>query len=88
MPRIAPLGESQRLRVRFAGAPGASRVGGRALAGLFPAVHDRIDDAPRFFDFVAASKQGAVAEHRIEDWEAVELAHELTDGLVRKAYKL
>ncbi|WP_341208648.1 glucuronate isomerase [uncultured Sphingomonas sp.] len=29
-----------------------------------------------------------VAEHRIEDWEAVELAHELTDGLVRKAYKL
>jgi len=29
-----------------------------------------------------------VAEHRIEDWEAVELAHELTDGLVRRAYKL
>jgi glucuronate isomerase len=29
-----------------------------------------------------------VAEHRIEDREAVELAHELTDGLVRRAYKL
>ncbi|PZQ58449.1 MAG: glucuronate isomerase [Sphingomonas taxi] len=29
-----------------------------------------------------------VAEHRIEDWEAVELAHDLTSGLVRRAYKL
>jgi glucuronate isomerase len=29
-----------------------------------------------------------VAEHRIEEDEAVELAHELTVGLVRKAYKL
>ena len=29
-----------------------------------------------------------VAEHRLEDWEAVELAHELTSGLVRRAYKL
>lgn len=29
-----------------------------------------------------------VAEHRIEDWEAVELAHELTSGLVRRAYRL
>ncbi|WP_394647404.1 glucuronate isomerase [uncultured Sphingomonas sp.] len=29
-----------------------------------------------------------VAEHRIEDWEAAELAHDLTDGLVRRAYKL
>jgi glucuronate isomerase len=29
-----------------------------------------------------------VAEHRMEDWEAAELAHELTVGLVRKAYGL
>jgi glucuronate isomerase len=29
-----------------------------------------------------------VAEHRIEEDEAVELAHELTTGLVKKAYKL
>ncbi|MGB6973906.1 MAG: glucuronate isomerase [Terracidiphilus sp.] len=29
-----------------------------------------------------------VAEHRIEEAEAVDLAHELTSGLVRRAYKL
>jgi glucuronate isomerase len=29
-----------------------------------------------------------VAEGRLLDWEAAELAHELTNGLVRKAYKL
>lgn len=29
-----------------------------------------------------------VAEHRIADWEAAELAYELTSGLARKAYKL
>ena len=29
-----------------------------------------------------------VAEHRLEDWEAVDLAHALTTGLVRQAYKL
>jgi glucuronate isomerase len=29
-----------------------------------------------------------VAEHRIEDWEAAELAQELTYGLVKQAYKL
>ncbi len=29
-----------------------------------------------------------VSEHRLEDWEAAELAHDLTVGLVRKAYKL
>ena len=29
-----------------------------------------------------------VAEHRIEDWEAAELAHELTYGLVKRSYKL
>ena len=29
-----------------------------------------------------------VAEHRLEDWEAVELAHELTSGLVRRAYRI
>ncbi len=29
-----------------------------------------------------------VAEHRIADWEAAELAHELTSGLVRRAYRL
>ena len=29
-----------------------------------------------------------VAEHRLEDWEAVELAHELTSRLVRKAYRI
>ena len=29
-----------------------------------------------------------VAEHRIEDWEAAELAHELTYGLVKRAYQL
>ena len=29
-----------------------------------------------------------VAEGRMQDWEAAELAHELTNGLVRKAYKL
>ncbi|MFD1787129.1 glucuronate isomerase [Sphingomonas floccifaciens] len=29
-----------------------------------------------------------VAEHRLEDWEAAELAYELTNGLVRKAYGL
>ena len=28
-----------------------------------------------------------VAEHRLEDWEAAELAHELTNGLVRRAYR-
>ena len=29
-----------------------------------------------------------VAEHRLEDWEAAELAQELTVGLARRAYKL
>ncbi|WP_425228525.1 glucuronate isomerase [Sphingomonas sp.] len=29
-----------------------------------------------------------VAEGRVADWEAVELAHELTGGLVRRAYKI
>lgn len=29
-----------------------------------------------------------VAEHRLEDWEAAELAYDLTNGLVRKAYGL
>ena len=29
-----------------------------------------------------------VAEHRIEDWEAAELAQELTSTLVRKAYRI
>ncbi len=29
-----------------------------------------------------------VAEHRIEDWEAAELAQELTYGLVKRAYRL
>ncbi|PSJ42971.1 glucuronate isomerase [Allosphingosinicella deserti] len=29
-----------------------------------------------------------VAEHRLLDWEAAELAHELTYGLVRRAYRL
>ena len=29
-----------------------------------------------------------VAEHRIEDWEAAELAHDLTYNLVKQAYKL
>ncbi len=29
-----------------------------------------------------------VAEHRIEDWEAAELAHELSYGLVKRAYRL
>jgi len=29
-----------------------------------------------------------VAEHRLVDWEAAELAHELTSGLVRRAYKI
>lgn len=29
-----------------------------------------------------------VAEGRLTDWEAAELAHELTDGLVRRAYRL
>jgi glucuronate isomerase len=29
-----------------------------------------------------------VAEHRLPDWEAAELAHELTYGLVRRAYRL
>ncbi|GGB22978.1 uronate isomerase [Sphingomonas metalli] len=29
-----------------------------------------------------------VAEHRLEEWEAADLARELTDGLVRRAYRL
>jgi glucuronate isomerase len=29
-----------------------------------------------------------VVEHRLEDWEAAELAHELTYGLVKQAYRL
>jgi glucuronate isomerase len=29
-----------------------------------------------------------VAEHRMQDWEAAEVAHELTYGLVKRAYKL
>ncbi|KQR82284.1 glucuronate isomerase [Sphingomonas sp. Leaf343] len=29
-----------------------------------------------------------VAEHRLADWEAAELAHDLTVGLVRRAYRL
>ena len=29
-----------------------------------------------------------VAEHRLEDWEAAELAHDLTSNLVRQAYRL
>ncbi|WP_203310873.1 MULTISPECIES: glucuronate isomerase [Sphingomonas] len=47
-----------------------------------PARHDvarRIDCA-----FLAR----LVAEHRLEDWEAAELAHELTSGLVRRAYRI
>jgi glucuronate isomerase len=47
-----------------------------------PARHDvsrRIDCG-----FLAA----LVAEHRVEDWEAAELAHELAYGLVKQAYKL
>ncbi|HEX8580628.1 MAG TPA: glucuronate isomerase [Allosphingosinicella sp.] len=47
-----------------------------------PARHDvarRIDCA-----FLAR----LVAEHRLADWEAAELAHELTYGLVKRAYRL
>lgn len=47
-----------------------------------PARHDvarRIDCA-----FLAR----LVAEHRLADWEAAELAHELTSGLVRRAYRI
>ncbi len=47
-----------------------------------PARHDvarRIDCA-----FLAR----LVAEHRLADWEAAEIAHELTVGLVRRAYRL
>jgi glucuronate isomerase len=47
-----------------------------------PARHDvarRVDSA-----FLAR----LVAEGRMQDWEAVELIHELTSGLVRRAYKL
>ncbi|HMC92101.1 MAG TPA: glucuronate isomerase, partial [Allosphingosinicella sp.] len=29
-----------------------------------------------------------VAEGRLQDWEAAELAHELAYGLVRRAYRL
>jgi glucuronate isomerase len=29
-----------------------------------------------------------VAEHRLEDWEAAELAYDLTTGLVRRAYRI
>ena len=29
-----------------------------------------------------------IAEHRIEDWEAAELAQDLTYNLVKQAYKL
>ncbi|MEG3163335.1 glucuronate isomerase [Sphingomonas sp. PB2P19] len=29
-----------------------------------------------------------VAEHRLADWEAAELAHDLTTGLVRRAYRI
>jgi glucuronate isomerase len=29
-----------------------------------------------------------VAEHRLQDWEAAELIHELTSGLVRRAYRI
>lgn len=29
-----------------------------------------------------------VAEHRLEDWEAAELAHELAIDLVRRSYRL
>jgi glucuronate isomerase len=29
-----------------------------------------------------------VAEHRLADWEAADLAHELTSGLVRRAYRI
>jgi glucuronate isomerase len=29
-----------------------------------------------------------VAEHRLEDWEAAELAHDLTNGLVKQAYRI
>lgn len=47
-----------------------------------PARHDvarRVDCA-----FLA----GLVAEGRLQDWEAAELAHELTYGLVKRAYRL
>ncbi|MCZ3099999.1 hypothetical protein NYZ00_18930, partial [Acinetobacter baumannii] len=47
-----------------------------------PARHDvarRIDCA-----FLAR----LVAEHRLEDWEAAELAHALTSDLVRRAYRI
>ena len=29
-----------------------------------------------------------VAEHRLQDWEAADLAQELTSGLVRRSYRL
>jgi len=53
----------------------------RALLSI-PARHDvarRVDCS-----FLAR----LVAEHRLADWEAAELAHELTSGLVRRAYKI
>ena len=53
----------------------------RALLSI-PARHD----VARRMDAGFLAK--LVAEHRLDEDEAVELAHELTVGLVRKAYKL
>src|SRR3546814_15893183 len=57
------------------------------------------NDDTRAFLSIPARHEGArrfdcalparlVAEHRLADWEAAEVAYELAHGLVRKAYKL
>ena len=50
----------------------------------FPSIPARHDVARRIDCFLAR----LVAEHRLEDWEAAELAQELAVGLARRAYRL
>src|SRR6185436_5881379 len=63
LPPGAARAEQALLRI---GAPGAGCVRFRPGALLLPPGDDRVDDAPRLLDLVAAREQRAVADHRIE----------------------
>ncbi len=63
----------------------ANTVGFNDDTRAFLSIPARHDVARRIDCSVLAE---LVAEHQLEDWEAAELAHDLTSTLVRKAYRL
>ncbi|MGQ0661546.1 glucuronate isomerase [Sphingosinicella sp.] len=63
----------------------ANTVGSNDDTRAFLSIPARHDVARRVDSAVLAR---LVAEHRLADWEAAELAQELTSGLVRRAYKI